>query len=198
MDNNRHFIFDIDGILVSSDILTVCFACDYEKCKGACCIEGDSGAPLLEDEETFLEDSFEQYEEFLTPEGKAVLNNQGFATMDFEGDFVTPLVHNRECAYARFDEQGNCLCAVEEGVRKGCAQNDFIKPISCRLYPIRVATLKNGSTALNLHRWEICKDAFERGAHLGIPAYKFLKEPIIARFGEEFYHALEAAADSMK
>ena len=199
MEKSQHFIFDINGILVSSDILTVCFACDYQKCKGICCVEGDSGAPMLEDEETFLEDSYPLYEDLLSPEGKAVLNNQGFATVDGDGDFVTPLIHNRECAYARFDEMGNCLCAVEMGIRSksGCHAS-FVKPISCRLYPIRVAQMSNGTLALNLHRWKICKDAFTKGEELGIPVYKFLKEPIIARFGQDFYEALCAAAESLK
>lgn len=193
---DRTFIFEIDGCLVSSEILTEYFSCDFEKCHGACCIIGDSGAPLESDEVDCFRKEFDNYSKYMTPEGIGALHKQGFAVVDQDGDLVTPLVNNEECVYTSFDAGHNCFCATELAYCKG--ECKFRKPISCALYPIRVSTLSNGVQALNLHRWKICQCAFEKGKKEKVPVYKFLREPIIRKFGEGFYSALESAALSMQ
>lgn len=186
-------IIQIDDCLVSDEILTEYFACDYPKCKGCCCVIGDSGAPLEESELEALEKNYENYKPMMTGEGIAAVESNGFFEVDRDGDLVTPLVpQSEECAYTCFDEEGNCFCAIEARWEKGFG--DFKKPISCSLYPIRVSELKNGMRALNLHRWHICSDAYERGKKEKIRVYQFLKDPIERYFGEEFYQALDEAA----
>ena len=186
-------IIQIDDCLVSEEILTEYFACDYEKCKGCCCIIGDSGAPLEECEVEAIEKNYEIFSPIMQEKGRLVVNEKGFFEIDIDGDMVTPLVKDsEECAYTHFDENGNCFCSMERCWFQG--KGDFRKPISCWLYPIRITELSNGTRALNLHRWEICKDAFEKGKREGIRVYQFLKEPIERYFGEEFYGQLCQAA----
>lgn len=186
-------IIQIDDILVSSEILTEYFCCDYEVCKGACCIIGDSGAPLEEEECEALESQYPHYSPLMSPEGRLVVDQKGFFEVDGDGDLVTPLVGcGGKCAYTIIDEQEHCYCAVERSFIGGGSA--FKKPISCWLYPIRVTKLRSGLTALNLHRWDLCRDAFIKGKKEEVPVYVFLKEPLIQLFGEEFYSALEAAA----
>ncbi len=193
---DRSFIFEIGGCLVSSEILTEYFACDFEKCHGACCIIGDSGAPLEGEEVDSFRKEFDNYRKYMTPEGIGALHKQGFGVVDQDGDLVTPLVNGEECVYTSFDKDNNCFCATELAYCKG--ECKFRKPISCALYPIRISTLSNGVQALNLHRWSICKCAFEKGKKEKVPVYVFLREPIIRKFGEEFYSALEAASKSLQ
>lgn len=186
-------IIQIGDCLVSTDILTGYFACDYATCKGACCVIGDSGAPLGKDEPGELERNYAHYSPLMGEKGKAVVESSGFSVVDSDGDLVTPLVPgSEECVYSSFDSDGNCFCTVERCWMKGCG--DFRKPISCRLYPIRVSVLGSGLTALNLHRWDICRCAFEKGGKEGIRVYEFLKDPITAYFGEDFYKELEETA----
>lgn len=190
--------FAVGDILVSADIITECFACDYQVCKGACCIVGDSGAPLGEDEPGELEKSYPFFSPLMSEEGREVVARTGFFEVDVTGETVTPLKGcGGECAYCTYDEDDNCLCAVE---RAYCRRQknrekgpDFRKPLSCELYPIRVSTFSDGTRALNLHRWDICRDAFAKGKREGIRVYQFLRAPIVRAFGEEFYRALEAA-----
>ena len=183
-------IVEIGNYLVSSEILTEKYCCDYVKCKGACCIIGDSGAPLEDNEVDAVAEHYDLFKEYMSPEGRAEIEKSGFYVIDQDGDKVTPLIHEEECAYTRFEGE-NCLCAMERAYFNG--KSDFRKPISCWLYPIRVMKLSNGMTALNLHRWNICRDAFTKGRREGIPVYKFLKEPITQAFGADFYKELEAA-----
>ncbi len=190
----RNFIFEIGKYLVSSDILTEYFACDYAVCKGACCIIGDSGAPVEDSEDKVLRAEYLSYAPYMTLVGKEEVEKKGFSVIDSDGDRVTPLVNNMECAYTCFNENGDCFCAIEKAFTAG--ESKFKKPISCALYPIRLSSLSNGFTALNLHRWNICSCAFTRGRREKIPAYVFLKDVIIAHFGQEFYSALEEAAKS--
>lgn len=186
-------IIQIDDCLVSSEILTEYFACDYEKCRGCCCIIGDSGAPLEECETEALEKNYEVYKGEMQEAGRDAVAGKGFFEVDVDGDLVTPLVPgSEECAFCHFDGQGNCFCAVERCWLRG--EGDFRKPISCWLYPIRVSVLSNGMRALNLHRWDICKDAFEKGRKEKVRVYQFLREPIERYFGEDFYEALDRAA----
>ena len=186
-------IIEIDDCLVSEEILTEYYACDYEKCKGCCCIIGDSGAPLEEVEAGAIEKNYEIFSPIMSEEGRAAVASKGFFEIDCDGDMVTPLVPgSEECAFTHFDEEGNCFCAMERCWFQG--KGDFRKPISCWLYPIRITQLRNGMRALNLHRWHICKDAFEKGKKEKIRVYEFLREPIERYFGEDFYSALEEAA----
>lgn len=190
-------IIQIDDCLVSDEILTEYFACDYEKCKGCCCIIGDSGAPLEECETEALEKNYGDYSGEMQESGRAVVAEKGFFEVDVDGDLVTPLVPGREeCAFCHFDGDGNCFCAMERCWFRG--EGDFRKPISCWLYPIRVSNLSNGMHALNLHRWDICKDAFEKGKKEKVRVYQFLREPIERYFGEEFYTALDEAAKMLE
>lgn len=182
----------IDDKIVSSEIFTEYFACDYAVCGGACCIIGDSGAPMEEDEPERIEANYGRFSPLMSPEGRAVVEEKGFFEIDSDGDMVTPLVPGREeCAYAACDAEGNWFCTIERSWCRG--GSDFVKPISCRLYPIRVSRLSNGMTALNLHRWNICACAFAKGKKEGIPVFRFLQKPLTDAFGEEFYAALEAA-----
>ena len=180
-------IVQIGDILVSEDVISEYFACDYERCKGRCCIEGDSGAPLDEAEIDGLERDYPQFCSLMSEGGKQAVLREGFFSVDRDGDLVTPLVEGScECAYSHFTEDGSCLCAIE-----CCKQR---KPLSCSLYPIRVTPLTGGGKALNLHRWDICADAFAKGRREGIRVYQFLHKPLVQAFGQEFYEALCAAA----
>ena len=186
-------IIEIDDCLVSEEILTEYFACDYEKCKGCCCVIGDSGAPMEECEAGAIEKNYPIFSPIMTDAGRAAVASKGFFEIDMDGDMVTPLVPgSEECAYTIFDEEGNCFCSMERCWFQG--KGDFRKPISCWLYPIRITTLRNGMRALNLHRWHICQDAFAKGKKENVRVYEFLREPIERYFGEDFYHALCEAA----
>ncbi len=188
-------MIEIDDKIVSADLLTDCFACDITKCKGICCVEGDSGAPLEIEEVDMLEEQYEAYKPFMTPEGIAAVESQGFMIIDEDGDYTTPLVNNAECAFA-YQDGDLTLCAVERAWLDGLC--DFRKPISCHLYPIRLINFSNGSVGLNYHRWHVCHSACENGGKLGIPVYKSLRDAIVRRFGEEFYKDLEAAEELVK
>lgn len=185
-------MIEIDDKIVSVDLLRECFACDLTQCKGICCVEGNAGAPLEMDEVDVLEEEWENYRPYMTPEGIEAVERQGFMVVDPDGDYTTPLVDDAECAFS-YEENGVTYCAIERAWKEG--KTPFRKPISCHLYPIRLACFSNGSIGLNYHRWDVCRSACECGKRLGIPVYRALKEPIIRRFGEEFYHQLEAAAD---
>ena len=187
-------IVEIDDYLVSEDVISEYFCCDYEKCRGKCCIVGDCGAPLDESELEDVERCYPVYSPLMSSAGREVAESKGFFEIDFEGDIVTPLVPGtQECAYIHTDAEGNCLCSMERCWFQG--KCDFRKPISCQLYPIRITRLSNGTLALNLHRWDICEDAFTKGRREGIRVYQFLKEPLVRRFGTEFYEKLCAAAE---
>ena len=183
-------IVEIGDILVSEDVIFEFFACDYPVCKGRCCIVGDSGAPLKEEELEGLERDYPVYSPLMCPEGRAAVDAKGFFEIDREGDIVTPLVEgSEECAFCHFEADGNCLCSIERmGLRK---------PVSCSLYPVRVVDLGGGRIGLNLHRWHICKEAYEKGRREGIRVYQFLRGPLTDAFGADFYEALSAAAEML-
>lgn len=187
-------IIQVEDCLVSEDIALEFFACDYAVCKGRCCIIGDCGAPLDESEIELLERDYEVYSPLMSPQGREAAEQKGFFEVDFEGDIVTPLVPGtQECAYTHFDADGNCLCSIEKCYLEG--KCEFHKPISCSLYPIRITRLSSGQLALNLHRWDICKEAFEKGRREGTRVYQFLRGPIEERFGKDFYMQLCAACE---
>lgn len=198
-------ILEIGGILISSDILTEYFCCDYEKCKGICCVEGSDGAPVTMDEIAAIEDSLDAVWPMLSASAQSVIDKQGVAYADRDGDMVTSIVRGKDCVFTCYNGD-NCLCALEKAAREKAAANNsqfsllnsqFIKPISCALYPIREKNFGNGLIGLNYHRWNICKDAVEKGKALGLPVYKFLKEPLIRRFGEAWYQELCDVADQL-
>ena len=184
-------MIEIDGKIIATDLLTEEFCCDLSVCKGECCVEGDSGAPLDIEEVDLLEQEWENYKPYMTPKGVEEVERQGFMVVDVDGDYTTPLVDGAQCAYA-FKENGITFCAIERAYREG--KTTFLKPISCHLYPIRVKRFSTGDYGLNLHRWNICKCAFECGKKNGVKLYRALREPIVRAFGEDFYEQLCQAA----
>ncbi len=187
-------ILEVEGILISSDILTEMFCCDYEKCHGICCIEGDAGAPVTIDEIAAIEESLDTVWPDLSARAQAVIDAQGVAYTDPDGDLVTSIVGGKDCVFTCYDGD-NCLCALEKAFRLG--RTRFCKPISCALYPIREKRFEGGLIGLNYNRWAVCADAVKKGQALGLPVYRFLKEPLIRRFGEAWYQQLCLMADAL-
>ncbi len=189
-------IIQIGDILVSEDVVLEYFTCDYAACRGVCCIAGDSGAPLDESELEGLERDYPAYKAHMTPAGREAVDAKGFFEVDRDNDIVTPLMPPGDgspdcpCAFCHFGPAGECLCAIEMAGRT--------KPASCSLYPIRVTRLTGGGLALNVHHWDICKPAFEKGRRERIRVYQFLKNPLTKSFGEDFYEALDAAAKHLR
>lgn len=180
-------ILQIGDVLLSPDILTERFCCDYEKCKGVCCVEGNAGAPVTIDEIGEIEESLDAVWGDLSAQAQSVLDRQGVAYPDPEGELVTSIVNGKDCVFTCYDGE-NCLCALEKACRAG--KTKFLKPISCSLYPIREKRFSNGTVGLNYNRWDICRDAVKKGQELNLPVYRFLKEPLIRRFGEAWYNEL--------
>jgi hypothetical protein len=185
-------MIEIDDKIVSADILTTKFLCDLSKCRGICCVEGNAGAPLEEDEARILAEEYPAYKPFLTGEGIVEIERQGFAITDEDGDLVTPLIGDAQCAYS-YNDNGVTLCAIEKAWLEG--HTKFRKPVSCHLYPIRVVQFGNGTLGLNYHRWAVCEGAKQVGETKGVPMYRMLRDAIERRFGPEFYTALEAAEE---
>ncbi len=194
LSQRRSFVglemIEIEDKIVSEDLFESFFCCDLPRCRGACCVEGDAGAPLEESEIAVIEEHLEAIKPYMTPEGIEAVRRQGVFEVDFDGDYATTLVNGAECAFS-FRENGYTLCAIE----RACLQGDipYKKPISCHLYPIRAVRFSNGSTGLNYHRWGICGDARVKGRKEGIKVYQALKEPIVRAFGAEFYACLVEA-----
>ena len=188
-------IIQVGDVLVSSDILTQCFCCDLEACHGECCVEGDAGAPVTIEEIAEIENCLDEVWGDLSASAQAVIDKQGVAYADADGDMVTSIVGGRDCVFTCY-ENGVCLCALEKAFREG--RTSFCKPISCALYPIREKTFKGGLVGLNYHQWSVCKMAVERGKQLSLPVYRFLKAPLIQRFGEAWYQELEEVASNLK
>lgn len=184
-------IIEIDNVLVSTDIFTEYFCCDLDACKGICCVEGDAGAPVTIDEIAGIEDAIDTVWDDLSATAQAVIDKQGVAYTDRDGDLVTSIVGGKDCVFTCY-EKGCCLCALERAWRAG--KTAFCKPISCALYPIREKNLSNGMVALNYNRWDVCHDAVKKGNELRLPVYRFLRDPLVRRFGEDFYQQLCDAA----
>jgi hypothetical protein len=188
-------VIEVGDKLISDELFRKEFVCNLNACKGACCVEGDTGAPLELDEIDLLEEHLDAIKPFMVTKGIEAVDKQGVFYMDHDNNPVTMLVKGAECAFVYRDEVGITKCAVETAYREG--KIPFNKPISCHLYPIRVEKLRSG-IALNYDRWPICNDACTLGEQLGVPVYKFLKEPIIRAYGEPFYQDLEKIEIELK
>ncbi|RMG22263.1 MAG: DUF3109 family protein [Bacteroidetes bacterium] len=178
----------IGDVLVSEEVVEKRFACELSKCKGACCVAGDVGAPLEKEELPILDEIYEDVAPYLTTAGRRAIADQGTSVYDFTGDYSTPLVDGRECAYTTFTPEGVALCGIEQAYRDG--KTDFQKPISCHLYPIRVAKTRQ-LEALNYDQWDICSPACSHGQAGNIRIYEFVKQALIRKYGQEFYDTLD-------
>ncbi|MBR1469248.1 MAG: DUF3109 family protein [Prevotella sp.] len=198
-------IVQVGDVLLSPDILTERFCCDYEKCKGVCCVEGNAGAPVTPDEIGEIEASLDAVWNDLSAQAQSVIDRQGVAYVDPESDLVTSIVNGKECVFARSltpnpspkgEGSDSCwLCMLEKACRAG--KTKFLKPISCSLYPIREKRFSNGTVGLNYNRWDVCRDAVKKGQELNLPVYRFLEEPLVRRFGCEWYDELCAVAEEL-
>jgi hypothetical protein len=177
----------VGNTVISDDIKDSYFVCNLDKCKGACCLEGDLGAPLEEDELQKLEEVYEHVKPYLSEKGVQEIERQGKYIKDYEDDFSTPTIEGKECAYAIFDEKGILKCGIEQAYLDG--KTDFQKPLSCHLYPIRITQYEEYD-ALNYDRWSICNAACSFGKSLNVPLYKFLKNALIRKYGNEWYREL--------
>jgi hypothetical protein len=181
-----------DHVIIPDNLFESYFCCNIASCHGACCIEGDAGAPLDEREIAVLEDIIDAVKPYMTVKGKSVVEKNGVFDFDIEGYFVTPLINNKECAFLCIDASGNAQCAIEKtwntGVLKGLSDDDnFLKPISCHLYPIRLIEKQNGFIELKYHKWKICNGAILQGKELKMSVFEFLKQPLIRKFGKEWF-----------
>lgn len=182
----------IKDTLVSLDLIERFFVCNLDVCLGQCCIDGDAGAPLLEEERDAIEAHMDEILPTLNPAARRIIEEEGSSYTDPDGDLVTQIVEGRDCVYTCYAEGGKCLCALEKAYREGKLPQ--LKPSSCHLYPVRLKKIGT-MTAVNLHRWKICKSAEIKGRKEGIRAYQFLKEPLIRKFGKEWYDELCLTAE---
>lgn len=206
-------ILEVGGVLISTSILTEKFCCDLTVCRGACCIEGDAGAPVTLDEVGEIEALLDDAWPLMSASAQSVIDRQGVAYTDPEGELVTSIVNGKDCVFTYYNyaparieslPEGCCLCALEKVCRdKHISRQEFpqdstsyfVKPISCALYPIREKHFGGGLIGLNLHHWDVCDAAYKKGLELGLPVYRFLREPLIRRFGKEWYAELEQTAE---
>lgn len=197
-------ILEIGSVLISSEIITEYFCCDLSHCKGICCVEGDAGAPVTVDEIAEIEDALDAVWQDLSASAQSVIDRQGVAYSDRDGELVTSIVGGRDCVFTYYDTittaDGQtvgdcCLCALEKACLGG--HTKFRKPISCALYPIREKNFGGGLVGLNYNRWSVCSDAVRKGRELQLPVYKFLSGPLVRRFGQAWYDELCAVADSL-
>lgn len=204
MANNQSFgnILMVGDVLLHTDIITERFCCDLEACKGQCCVEGDAGAPITLDEVAEIENVLDEVWGDLSASAQAQIDRHGVSYVDREGDLVTQIVGGKDCVFTCYKDlplgEGRvardcCLCALEGAYREG--RTKWPKPISCYLYPIREKRLGGDIIGLNYNRWDVCRDAVKRGQALDMPVYKFLKDPLIHRFGEAWYEELERTAE---
>ena len=187
-------MLQIDKTLISLDMIAARFTCNLEACHGACCVSGDSGAPLEQDEAEILDSIYPSLKPFLREESVRAIEAQGTSVIDIEGDLVTPLVDGKECAFTWF-ENGIARCAIETAHSKGVI--DFRKPISCFLYPVRIKKYSQFD-AVNYDRWDICKPAITLGNELDMPVYRFAEKPLVQHYGQEWFNLLETAAKNLR
>ena len=208
-------IIQVGDVLLSSEILTEKFCCDLSVCKGECCVEGDAGAPVTMEEIAEIEECLDAVWGDLSASAQAVIDKQGVAYTDTEGDlvtsivrgkdcvftyYVTSIVRGKDCVFTYYDRLQNiencCLCALEKAYRAG--KTRFCKPVSCALYPIREKRLGEGLVGLNYNRWAVCKMAVAKGIQENLRLYQFLRDPLIRRFGEDWYQELLDTVDELK
>lgn len=187
-------MIQIQDTILSNDIFEEHFICDLCKCKGQCCVDGDSGAPITSEERDQIEGILPDIINDLTPEAREVIADQGITYVDYDGELVTSLVKGRECVFVYYDENNISKCAIDTAYREG--RIPVQKPISCHLYPIRLREYDD-FTAVNYHRWSVCEPAVRKGKREGLPLFRFLKEPLIRKFGEEWYNEVCQAADML-
>ena len=193
-------MIEILGTLVSLDLFKVFFCCDLSKCHGICCVEGDAGAPVSIEEVELLEEAADVVWDDLSAEAQKVIDSEGVVYPDREGELVTQIVNGKDCVFVKYGEiegvDGQCaLCAIDAAYR--CGKSRWQKPASCALYPVRLSNV-GGMTAVNVHRWDVCQPARELGKKLMLPVYKYLKEPLIRQFGEEWWQECDLAAKELK
>lgn len=187
-------MFQLGETIVSEDIIEKDFTCNLSACKGACCIDGDEGAPLEKEEAEILQEIYPKIKPFLRQDGINVIEKQGVFVTNEENELETPLVNDADCAYVNFDDRGIAFCGIEEAYNQG--EISWKKPVSCHLYPIRVKDYSEFS-AVNYHKCQICDDACKLGKELQIPIYRFVKDALIRKFGEDWYMELEKVALGM-
>ncbi len=180
-------MIQIDDTVVSEVLLERKFVCNLKACKGACCVEGDAGAPLEKKELTNLKEVYPIVKDYLSEKSNKVLEKELY-TIDEDGEYVTPLVNGKECAYVVFEEDGTSKCAIEQAYNDG--KVEWKKPISCHLFPVRLTNYEN-FIAVNYAYWDICDDACVLGEQLGVKVYSFLKEPLVRKFGEKWFEQLQ-------
>lgn len=204
VDNELHIV-DVNGVLVSPDIFTECFCCDLSHCKGQCCVDGDAGAPVTLDEIMAMEDNLDEVWPEMSASAQSVVDRQGVAYTDREGELVTSIVGGKDCVFTCYHDitdessgktiEGCCLCAFEKAFRE--KRISWCKPISCALYPIRAKDFGNGLVGINYNRWDVCRDAVALGRKLNMHVYEFLKDPLIRKFGKEWYDELLTVAKEL-
>lgn len=187
-------MFQIKDALISNDVVEKQFVCDLNKCKGACCIKGDAGAPLTADEVKLLPEIIDKIKPYLRKEGVTAIESQGTNVIDRENETVTPLVNGEECAYVIFDGD-IAKCGIEKAFQDGAVE--FQKPVSCHLYPVRIRKFDR-LTAVNYDTWDICAPARNNGEMLGVSVAEFVKDALIRRFGKDWYKHLTIAAKELK
>ena len=185
-------MIQIQDTILSDEIFEECFICDLCKCKGQCCVDGESGAPLTHEEFEQIQRILPEIWDDLSLKAKEVIEKQGIAYTDYDGELVTSIINGDECVFTYFDSDGICRCAIDKAYRDG--KIDVQKPVSCHLYPIRVTQYKDYS-AVNYHQWSVCKPAVKLGRKENVKIYQFLKEPLIRRFGQEWYDEVCLAAE---
>jgi hypothetical protein len=187
-------MFQLGKTIVSEDILEKNFVCNLTACHGACCVDGDAGAPLLKEETAILEAIYPKVKPFLRKEGIEAIEKLGTWVVGADQDLETPLIDDKDCAYVIFDGK-TALCGIEQAYNQGII--DWKKPVSCHLYPIRIKDFTDFA-AVNYDRWDICNEACTLGQELQVPVYKFVKEALVRRFGQEWYDELDKVAEELK
>jgi hypothetical protein len=188
-------MLQIKDTIISLYLIEQTFCCNLTHCRGVCCVEGDSGAPVEAEEVMRLESALPDVWEDLSEEARKIIREQGVVYTDSDGELVTSIVNGKDCVFTCYDSNGTCLCALEKAWREG--KINFMKPVSCHLYPIRVKKFAD-FTAVNYQEWSICSGGRELGSKIGLPVYQFLKEPLIRKFGQEWYDELCLTADHLK
>jgi hypothetical protein len=188
-------MIEIGRTIISRDVFEQRFVCDLLKCKGACCVEGDSGAPLTPEEARIIEKEYPEFKENLPDSHQGEIKKQGFSVIDEDKDLVTPLVNKRQCAYSFYDKKGILKCSIEKAFNEG--KISFRKPVSCHLFPIRITEYKRFD-AINYEELDICKPGRSCGKAMQMPLFRFLKEPLIRKYGVEWYNELEIAAEYLE